>query len=563
MKKIYILMMLTVITSMLNAQNFTGVWRKTTQPGASDFPWLSNTNGLVRTIAYNSTTNHLYVGLTNGSGTGDSVFILNTANGAQVGKLRRDGLGFGNEPFKNLRIRVSSDGAIYSSSLSVVDGTIQRCRVYRWASEADTATLASSFVTTERCGDALAVTGTGTNTKIFVAGPAYATENGIRDSSAQKIYVLTTVDGIVFTKTDSIRLISTITNGAQPWIRSLDAIGENITDGFWINNQGRTLNRLDVVGTPGAYTASIGFSIPAGNGSGQASNAYGSVKFLKTSGNKKYVAMAGVHFTGITRSVNSGVVMRMVDVTDEANLVVTGTDTLRGVNGTDTLLLHNTNVNSSGDVAFKDNANGSYDVFYLSTNNGIACTRSATTLPVELSNFNTQLLKNAVKLTWSTHNEINNEGFEIERSMNGITFTKIGFVKTKGNANDTYEYIDEQAVKSKSSTIYYRLKQLDKDGKYSFSIIKAIKLPSDKSFSLSLLQNPIKDEIKLVINATAERDMTIIVTNNNGQPISNRKIIVKQGVNNLILPANKLARGVYHISLQAANEKQTLSIIKQ
>lgn len=563
MKKIYILLMLIAASSILNAQNFTGIWRKTTQPGASDFPWLSNTNGLVRTIAYNATTNHVYVGLTSSTATGDSVFILNATNGTQIGKLRRDGTAIGNEPFKNLRIRVSSDGAIYSSSLSVADGTIQRCKIYRWASEADTATLASSFVTTERCGDALAIIGSGINTKLFVAGPAYATENGVRDSSAQKIYILTTVDGLVFTKTDSIRLISTITSGAQPWIRSLDAIGDNITDGFWVNNQGRTLNRIDVVGTPGAYTASIGFSIPAGNGIGQASNAYASVKYLKTPSNKKYVAMAGVHFTGITRSVNSGVVMRMVEVTDEANLIVTGTDTLRGVNGTDTLLLHNTNVNSSGDVAFKDNANGSYDVFYLSTNNGIACTRSATTLPVEFSYFNIQLLRNTAKLVWNTNNEINNAGFEIEKSTNGIHFNKIGFVKAKDNIADIYEYFDEKAAQSKASTLYYRLKQLDKDGKFSFSAIKTLKLPSEKSFSLSLLENPIKDEIKLVVNATIESDMTINVTNNNGQLITNRKITVKQGVNNLIIPANKLARGVYYISVQSASEKQTLSILKQ
>ncbi|MFY7964837.1 MAG: hypothetical protein ACOVO1_08055, partial [Chitinophagaceae bacterium] len=390
----------TSFVAILNAQNFTQVWRKTAQSGASDLSWFNTTSSSVRSLAYNAVTNKLYVALTSGTATGDSVFIINPNTGAVEGKLRRDGVGIGGEIFKNLRVRVSEDGFIYSSSLSVTDAVnanIQRCKIYRWASEADTAILAASFVTSERCGDALGITGTGVDTKIYVAGPAYARDYiGVNDSTAQKIYILTTTNGLNFTKTDSIRLISTKTSGAAPWIRSLDPIGTNITDGLWVNHLGRTVNRLDVVGTPGAYTASIGLAVTAGNNNGQASNAYGNVKYLKTIGNKKYIAMAGAWFSGITATTNTNVVMRMVDVTDEANLKTVGTDTLRGVNNTDTLLRNSNNVNGAGDVAFKDNGDGSYNIYYLSTNNGFACTRSAITLPVELSKFTAQLVKNNV-----------------------------------------------------------------------------------------------------------------------------------------------------------------------
>lgn len=566
MKKMYILFTLLILVVTTNAQPFTSVWRKTAQAGSSDLTWFNNTSGSVRSLSYNPITDKLYVALTSGSATGDSVFILNSTTGAVEGKLRRDGVGIGSEIFKNLRVRVSNDGFIYSSSLSVVDAVnanIQRCKIYRWASEADTATLAASFVTSERCGDALSITGTGIDTKIFVAGPAYARDYaGVNDSTAQKIYILTTTNGLNFTKTDSIRLISTKTSAANPWIRSLDAIGNNITDGFWINNIGRTTNRIDVVGTPGAYTASIALAITAGNGNGQASNAYGNVKYLKTPGNKKYIAMAGAWFSGITNSVNTGVVMRMLNVTDEASLNTFGTDTLRGVNNTDTLLRYSTHLQGAGDIAFKENGDGSFNVFYVATNNGVACTRSATTLPVELSKFTAQLSKNSVKLNWATANEINNAGFEIEKSISGEKFGKIGFVKAKSNSQNNYEFVDENAVNTKASEVYYRLKQMDKDGKFTYSNVEVVKMPSKNNFTVSTFENPFNNQIKLQVGVEKESLITVTITNVEGKIIKTTKSVLQKGNNNISIPAYDFANGQYFITLNNGNVNQTLSVIK-
>ncbi len=566
MKKMYTLVALTFLIATSNAQSFTQIWRKTAQAGASDLAWFNNTSASVRSLTYNPVTNKLYVALTSGTATGDSIFIINSATGVVEGTLRRDGLGIGSEPFKNLRVRASDDGAIYSSSLSVVDASnssIQRCKVYRWASHADTATLACSFTTTERCGDALGISGTGVDTKIYVAGINYARDNGVIDSTAQKIYILTTTNGVNFTKTDSIRLISTKTVGANPWIRSLDPIGSNITDGFWVNNIGRSVSRLAVVGSAGAYTASVDLAIVSGNGNNQASSAYASVKYLQTPGNKKYIAMAGAWFSGITATTNTGVVMRMMDVTDEVNnLKTVGTDTLRGVNNTDTLLKYSTNTTTYGDVAFKNNGDGSYDVFYLSTNNGFACTRSATTLPVSLNKFAAKLANSNIVLAWETSNEINNAGFEIQKSVNGVNFSKIGFVAAKSNAANKYEFTDANGGNTKSSTVYYRLKQLDKDGQFAYSKVEVVNLPLLQQFAVSTIENPVKNEIKLVVSSTKESNITLSVKNSIGQIFDTKKYSVRQGNNTIVLPSTQLNSGIYYITISNGEFNQTINVVK-
>ena len=118
-------------------------------------------------------------------------------------------------------------------------------------------------------------------------------------------------------------------------------------------------------------------------------------------------------------------------------------------------------------------------------------TSNATALPVELSSFCAYLQDNAVELQWQTQTEVNNYGFEIQRSqtsnVNSETWTKIGFVEGHGSSNSPKDYlfVDNDVLNGKYN---YRLKQIDSDGKFEYS--KAIEvivglLPS----SFELLQN--------------------------------------------------------------------------
>jgi hypothetical protein len=109
-------------------------------------------------------------------------------------------------------------------------------------------------------------------------------------------------------------------------------------------------------------------------------------------------------------------------------------------------------------------------------------------LPVELTSFTALAISNKIELNWQTATEINNYGFEIERSENRSqksegnnteqVWETIGFVEGNGNSNSPKEYsfTDASAMLSTSSSssfgaskLIYRLKQIDTDGKYEYS----------------------------------------------------------------------------------------------
>jgi hypothetical protein len=88
-------------------------------------------------------------------------------------------------------------------------------------------------------------------------------------------------------------------------------------------------------------------------------------------------------------------------------------------------------------------------------------------LPVELTTFSAVTMEFGAKLTWNTATEQNNLGFEVQRSVNGNAFSKIAFVDGHGttNAPQSYSYVDASA----SAKASYRLKQIDRDGKFTYS----------------------------------------------------------------------------------------------
>jgi hypothetical protein len=115
-------------------------------------------------------------------------------------------------------------------------------------------------------------------------------------------------------------------------------------------------------------------------------------------------------------------------------------------------------------------------------------------LPVHLHYFKGQDKGNYNLLTWATATETNNDRFEIERSSDANSFEKIGEVKGAGTSYSVshYEFKD---VTPLIAINYYRLKQIDTDGKYKYST--TIVLENERSKTLSIFPNPVTDKIYL------------------------------------------------------------------
>lgn len=110
-------------------------------------------------------------------------------------------------------------------------------------------------------------------------------------------------------------------------------------------------------------------------------------------------------------------------------------------------------------------------------------------VPVTLDIFTGKTVQSTNSLMWKTRTEINNQGFDIERSSDGVNFDKLGFVKAKGQ-NSTYEFMDNAPL----SISYYRLRQKDIDGVETLS--KTITLKQDKTVSIKIYPNPTQDYLK-------------------------------------------------------------------
>lgn len=161
-------------------------------------------------------------------------------------------------------------------------------------------------------------------------------------------------------------------------------------------------------------------------------------------------------------------------------------------------------------------------------------------IPVELTTFTgTVTEQNDVLLAWTTASEINNAGFDVERSKNGETFEKIGFVEGNDNSitRQSYHFIDERAS---TGTWYYRLKQIDHDGQFEYSNVVSIRIETATSTSVSLYPNPTLGSLTI-----AEGQGMITIYNLNGQPVF--QFTNSQPIRQI--PTDKLTKGIYILQL--------------
>jgi len=158
-------------------------------------------------------------------------------------------------------------------------------------------------------------------------------------------------------------------------------------------------------------------------------------------------------------------------------------------------------------------------------------------LPITLSNFSAICIQDYIKLNWSTQSEINNDYFEVERSENGLDFNSITRIDGNGtiNVQQNYQYIDEQSL---FGTSYYRLKQVDFDGKVEY--FNPIFLDCKKTNNFSIYPNP--NNGSFVVSGLSE-DEEMQLTDALGRTLLSKKGEINYEINNL-------QEGIYIITIK-------------
>ena len=174
-------------------------------------------------------------------------------------------------------------------------------------------------------------------------------------------------------------------------------------------------------------------------------------------------------------------------------------------------------------------------------------------LPVELLKFNAELEKDNVYLSWTTASEIGNEYFTIER-QESTEWVEVGKIIGAGYSNDvlTYNFIDEHITEG---IYYYRLKQTDFDGQYTYSDIVLINYKPEYEFSV--FPNPSMGIISLTM--PADMDVTIKIINKIGQTVY--KELMSPDNNIITIDGLDLANGFYHIIADYGTTKFSTNLI--
>ena len=190
--------------------------------------------------------------------------------------------------------------------------------------------------------------------------------------------------------------------------------------------------------------------------------------------------------------------------------------------------------------------------------NVVACTPNITTisfatqtLPVNLISFNAEKGKENVLLTWTTATEKDNEGFQIERSKDGINFEIIGNVEGAGNSQTVKNYsFEDRDLPSNdlSRVLYYRLKQMDFDGSFEYSPIENVMLDVSNPIAIGKIMTQ-KEGFSGTIVAEEAGDVDFIITDLSGKVLQQQQLFLEDGENRVDLDLNA-PEGIYLFTIK-------------
>ena len=187
----------------------------------------------------------------------------------------------------------------------------------------------------------------------------------------------------------------------------------------------------------------------------------------------------------------------------------------------------------------------------------------STYVPVELTSFYSETIDNKVILSWQTASEINNQGFDIEKSKSGSrVWKRIGFVQGNGTTTEehAYSYID---FVDEPGKYFYRLKQIDYNGSFEYSNIVEITVNSPSMFSLlQNYPNPFNNSTIISYQIPTDEFVTLKIYDILAKEI---KTLVeenkKAGYYSISLNGNDLSSGIYFYKLIAGEYSSTKKFI--
>lgn len=188
------------------------------------------------------------------------------------------------------------------------------------------------------------------------------------------------------------------------------------------------------------------------------------------------------------------------------------------------------------------------------------------TLPVTLSSFeaNPNANASAVLLKWQTATEANTSHFELQGSANGTEWSKVASVWAKGNSSNLQSYSYEDAAITRriaGTDYYYRLKVVDKDGRYEYTEIRAVhlRMPDVSIFRTSATLSRANTAIGFRIINSRPNSIRLTIMDASGRMLYAKTLLTHQGMNDVMIPASvtNAASGIVYIKFSGNGINQT------
>ncbi len=185
------------------------------------------------------------------------------------------------------------------------------------------------------------------------------------------------------------------------------------------------------------------------------------------------------------------------------------------------------------------------------------------TLPVKLISFSGRLNGSKVDLNWVTANELNTKHFEVERSADGLRFSKLATVTAKGNSNSptSYDLVDPAPLKGVN---YYRLKMVDIDGKFEYSQVVIIRIENSIQLVTKVAPNPFTGKIDVYLTLTHNTPVDFRFIDINGRMVFSKSVKGLKGFNWFTInDLDKLPSAPYMLHIKTDDATIVEKLIKQ
>ncbi len=240
-------------------------------------------------------------------------------------------------------------------------------------------------------------------------------------------------------------------------------------------------------------------------------------------------------------------------------------DSWRGTNPSEAGMIGASRSGSNPWVSYSsssvDVSNNFISVFALSDFMVFTGTDNFNPLPVSWLGFNARLVKEMVRLDWQTASETNNDYFTVERSSDGSTFSPVNRVAATGNSRSVQSYHASDNISRLDAgirTLYYRIRQSDKDGRASLSRVVAINLDRTGAPEITVYPNPNTGSFVVGFNNISSDVITISVTDLMGKEYMKQQVDMNATGNMLSL---NLAPGFYTLTATTAEGVAVVSKI--